>query len=206
MDAQMIFALIFVSLLVLATATTHDIGKQSKQSVNLDNTEEINGNQIDTTDTTSGTTDISSDILDAKSGNGLIWLTRRRRHDDQERRHKRIISNGKRACSVKRSVLYETTDEFGDAVQIAPFIGDEGYASQQIIYETYCAKDHCNCRGVDTLFYESACETNYQMVYGRIIKAGKQSWGSVKVRASCGCIVRKKKHLPHMLKAIETTY
>ena len=197
MDVQMIFELIYVSLLVLANVDKSEGRRHSK---------DINGNPNGTTDTTTGTTDTTSGILDAKSGNGLIWLARRRRHDKQERRHERIISNGKRACSFKRNVLYETTDEFGDAVQIAPFIGDEKNARPQIIYETYCAKDHCNCRGVDTLFYESACETNYQMIYASIIKAGKQSWGSVKARAGCGCIVRKKKHLPYMLKAIETTY
>ena len=202
----MIFA-----LLVLATAATQGLGKQSKQSVNLDKSKgrrhsNIKSNPIGTTDTTSGITVTTSDMLDAKSGNGMIWLSRRRRYEKQERRHERIINNGKRACSFKRSLLYEATDEFGDAVQIAPFISDEGNASPQIIYETYCSKDHCNCRGVDTLFYESTCDTNYQLVYARMIKAGKLIWGSVKARSGCGCIVRKKNHLPHMLKAIEATY
>ena len=202
----------FLALLVLATAVMQGYCKQSKQEVNLDKPEkrrhskDLNGNYIDTSDTTTGTTDTSSGILDAMSGNGLIWLSRRRQHHKQERRHERIISNGKRACSFKRSLLYEATDEFGDAVKIAPFIGDGANARPQIIYETYCAKDQCNCRGVDTLLYESVCETNYQLVYARMIKAGKMSWGSVKARTGCSCIVRKKKHLPHMLEAIEATY
>ena len=85
-------------------------------------------------------------------------------------------------------------DEFGDMVQIAPYMGDGKHAKRQSIVETYCAEDHNSCRGVNPLFFESTCATIRHMVHARVIKAGKLGWGSVYVRVACNCVVMKKRH------------
>ena len=53
-------------------------------------------------------------------------------------------------------------------------------------------KEHCNCRGVDTLVHESACITKSAPVVARVYKAGKKMWSFVKVRVACSCVVRMK--------------
>ena len=196
MKLLLIHILLHFSLYTISTTEKQDFVKQTKHNDNIVNSQtplRLNErNQGDRSKT---------DKTDAQTRHGIIWLMRQRREEKQERRHQRMISHGRRACSKKRSVLYEARDEFGDTVQIAPFIGDEGKVRQQIIYETYCDKEHCECRGVNNGYYESACETNYKMVYARVIKAGKMNWSSVKVRAGCSCIVREK-HFSHVLEAI----
>ena len=207
MKVQLIYALTYASLYVMLTAAKQTSIKQSKHNVSIGKSK-VNLHSKETEHDTNSNNDKKSGHFDnGKIGKGLIWLKRhkhqvkQRQHEKKERRHQRIISHGRRTCSIKRSVLYETTDEFGDKVKIAPFIGDEGKVRQQVIYETYCLKEHCNCRGVDTLFYESACETNFMLVYANVMKAGKTMWSSVKVRAGCGCIVRQK-HYSHIFEAI----
>ena len=207
MKVQLIYALIYASPYVMLTAAKQTSIKQSKHNVSNDESK-ANLHSKGTKHDTSKNTDKKSGYFDnGKLGNGLIWLKRHKHQDKQrqqekeERRHQRIISHGRRTCSIKRSVLYEATDEFGDKVKIVPFIGDEGKVRQQVIYETYCMKEHCNCRGVDTLFYVSACETNFMLVYANVMKAGKTMWSSVKVRAGCSCIVREK-HYSHIFEAI----
>ena len=112
-----------------------------------------------------------------------------RHNDKSDRRHERIINNGRKACSTKRRFLSEATNEFGKTVQLAPIIVNEGRVRPQFIYETYCAMENCNCRGVDVKVHESACITNHMMVNARIVKEGKMKWDSIKVGAGCDCIV-----------------
>ena len=187
----------------LLALVSQGLGKHIKQRAILDkaggklHSKDGFGNDIGV-----GTTGPTSGLLGAGSGNRLIWL-RRHRQDRRNRRHERIINDGERACAIKRNVIYKAMDEFGHTVQIAPYIGDEVNATRQIIYETYCAENHCDCAGVDTEFYESTCQTDRQLIYARVIKAGKLSWASIKVRVGCACIVEKKKNVPSMLEAIE---
>ena len=215
MKVHLIFGLINASLYVMLTTAKQSSIKQSKHHfTNVKSKGNLHLKEFK--HVASSNAEKNSDYFndDKLLGNGLIWLKRQKHQDRQrqqdkqhrqqekeERRHQRIINDGRRACSIKRGVLYEGTDEFGDGVQIVPFIGDEGKVRQQVIYETYCMEQHCNCRGVNTVFYESACETNFMLVYAYVIKAGKSKWSFVKVRAGCVCIVREKNH-PHMIDAI----
>ena len=211
MKVQLIYALIHASLCVMLTTAKHSSINKSNHNARIGKSKPNLHSKETEHDTNSNTDKKSGHFDNGKIGKGFIWLNRHKHQDKQrqqekeERRHHRIISHGRRTCSIKRSVLYEATDEFGDKVKIAPFIGDEGKVRQQVIYETYCMKEHCNCRGVDTLFYESACETNFMLVYANVIKAGKTMWSSVKVRAGCGCIVKEKNHHSNMLDVILTT-
>ena len=217
MKVHWIFGLINASLYVMLTTAKQSSIKQSKHHFTNDKSKGNLHSKESEHDANS-----KSGYFDDGNllGNGLILLKRQkhqnkqrqrdkqrqydkqhRQQEQEERRHQRVINDGRRACSIKRGVLYEGTDEFGDGVQIVPFIGDEGKVRQQVIYETYCMEQHCNCRGVNTVFYESACETKFMLVYAYVIKAGKSKWSSVKVRAGCVCIVREKNH-PHMIDAI----
>ena len=191
-----------IGLTIFALAT-HGFGKHIKQKTILDksggklHSKNVNGNDIGV-----DTTGPSSGLVGAGSRNRLIWL-HRHRQDRRNRRHKRIINDGERACAIKRNVIYKAKDEFGHEVQIAPYIGDEVNATRQFIYETYCAENHCDCAGIDAEFYESTCQTDRQLIYARVIKAGKLGWAPIKVRVGCACIVEKKRNVPSMLETIE---
>ena len=196
MKVRLICIFIYASLCVMIATATPAVINESKHDDGVDKAE-VGLRQKETKD--GGSSNEKNAYAQLRSG--IAWHKHHKRHDTSVRRHQRIIYNGRKACSTKRSFLFEATDEFGDRVQIAPFIGDKGKVRQQFIFETHCAKENCDCHGVDDLFYESACVTNYMMVYARVIKAGKMNWDSVKVQAGCNCIVREKK-FSHMIEAV----
>ena len=193
-----IYVFIIVSLYAISTAEKQDFVKHTKNDYNIDNSE-ITPSSKETRERKSSKTDKKSSF----HGAHITYGWHQRREQKRERQYQRIISNGRRACKIKRAVLYEAIDEFGNTVQIAPFIGDKGKVRQQIISETYCAKERCSCHGVNNGNYESTCETEYMMVYAIVIKAGKMTWSSVKARAGCSCIVREK-HFSHIFQLIMT--
>lgn len=128
------------------------------------------------------------------SKQGSHHLRQKKRLQGQQKQHHRFLRNGKRACKTTTEyvALEKAHDMYGDTVQIAPLMSEDGGTEGQFFHLSYCDVENCNCHGIDSNNYESACQTNYMLTYAKVIKGGVADWSRIKVPAGCSCVVKKR--------------
>ena len=111
----------------------------------------------------------------------------------QQGNETRALGPSRRICSTVSvsNALTQAVNNYGELVQIAPWVGIDGSVTGLLFHESFCKTEQQSCTGIDRDEYHSTCQTQYRYVHAPTIIDGKFGL-SLMIRAGCNCIIQKK--------------
>lgn len=96
--------------------------------------------------------------------------------------------------STSRWMMKSTAvDIWGNRVNVLRTIDIRGVRLHQYFYETYCQRENCECRGINTRHYNSKCESRLIWAYAKVAnRFGTKGWNIIKLRGSCTCSITER--------------